>query len=82
MESVRLKRIAQPKFLTVNPGTTALTIRIIIPLIIKVNIPKVKILIGRVRMTRTGLIIALIMPRTKATTIAVKKLATFTPDKR
>ena len=80
-DKMRLKSIAHINPLTRNPGTIALTKRITIPLITNVNNPRVKILIGRVKIISIGLIIALIMPKTTATTIAVKKLSTFTPGK-
>lgn len=45
-------------------------------LITKVNSPRVRMLIGRVRIKIIGLIKALSIPRTRATTSAVVKLAT------
>ncbi len=69
-----LKRIAQIIFSTINPGTKALTKRTSNPLMTKVNKPKETIFIGNVRRKRIGLMTALTIPRTIATTIAVKKL--------
>lgn len=61
---------------TTNPGTNLLTRSINTAFMTKVKSPKVKILIGRVRIRRTGFKNALIIPKTKATTKAAVKLAT------
>lgn len=45
-------------------------------LMTKVNSPRVKIVIGRVRMSKIGLRIALIIPRTSAVISAALKSAT------
>ena len=52
-----------------------------IPLRIKTKIPKVNIVIGRVRIVRTGLIKVLITPKTIATIIAVTNPSILTPGK-
>jgi len=76
-----LKRIAHPKLSTRNPGTRELVARTNSPLRRKVKRPRVIRLIGRVRMIRIGLIIALIIPKTTPTTIAVKKLSIWIPGR-
>lgn len=45
----------------------------------KVKSPRDRILIGRVRITRMGLMTALTIPRIKATIMAVVKLSTVKP---
>jgi len=50
-------------------------------LIIKVNNPNVKMVTGRVRIKRSGLIKVFTIPRTKDTRSAVKKLSTDNPGK-
>jgi len=77
----KLKRRAHQNPLTANPETIFAVRRIRPALITKVKSPRVIIFIGRVRMTKMGFIIALIIPRTIATAIAVVKLATETPGK-
>ena len=66
---------------TENPGTSAAVIRMTIPFKIKVNKPRVRIVNGRVRINNIGLMIVLIKLKIIATTIAVKKLSTFTPGR-
>ena len=65
----------------VKPGTNLATIKISIALITKVNRPKVITFMGSVRITMIGLMTALIIPRTRATTKAVVNEATDTPGK-
>lgn len=67
---------------TANPGTIKVAPIIRSALITKVNNPKVTSVIGRVSITKIGLIIALIIPRTTARTRAVIKFSTCTPGRR
>lgn len=76
IDKIILNKIAQKRLSTLNPGTNVPTRRIISPLRINVNNPKVTILIGNVRKNKMGLIIAFKIPKTTAATIAVRKLAT------
>ena len=50
-------------------------------LITKVKSPKVRILIGKVKITITGFINALMIPKTSATISAVKKESTLNPGR-
>lgn len=61
---------------TVNPGTRLAARRITTAFITNANNPKVKIVIGRVRIRRMGFMNALMIPKTTATTKAVTKLVT------
>lgn len=70
---------AQKKPSTLNPGTIIFTKSINIAFIINVKRPKVKILIGRVRIRRIGFKNAFIIPKTSAATNAVVKSAICTP---
>lgn len=79
--TTKLKRIAHQKFLTKKPGTRALVRRIRKPLITKINNPKVKILMGRVKRIRIGLRKVLITPKTMATIKAVKTVSILTPGR-
>lgn len=67
---------------TLNPGTRLAANIITNAFITNVNNPKVRIVIGRVRIRRTGFINALITPKTTAATKAATKLVTWTPGKR
>ncbi len=82
MDKTILKRRAHQNPSTLNPGTRFAAKRITNALITNVNKPKVKMLIGSVRIRRTGLMNALIMPKTTAATKAATKLATCTPGNR
>lgn len=62
-----------------NPGVILETVRIRRALMTKVNNPKVRILIGNVKITKIGLITALAIPKIKATTSEVVKLSTRKP---
>jgi len=75
-EATRLKRIADQKLSTVNPGTKLLTNTTKMALMIIVNNPKVRILIGSVKRIKIGLSKTLKTPKTKATHKAVTKLLT------
>ncbi len=77
-----LNKIAVQRPATEKPGTNLAVIRINKPLITKVNSPRVKILNGSVNRRTIGLIKVLTIPKTTATTMAVKKLSTRTPAKR
>lgn len=72
---------AETNPLTAKPGTKLLARIIRKALITKVKRPKVKIVKGRVKKISIGFRIAFIIPRTTATTIAVKKLSTDTPGR-
>lgn len=67
---------------TKNPGTMADATKTSTAFITKVNIPKVIIFIGSVRITRIGLINVLNTPITTAITTAVKKFLMSTPGRR
>ena len=73
----KIKAHKNPSIL--NPGTITLTKRIRSAFKTKVKSPSVKKLIGRVKISRTGFKKAFIIPKTKATTKAVIKFATWTP---
>ncbi len=66
---------------TLNPGTKFAARIITNALITNVNNPKVRIVIGSVRIRRTGFMNALIIPKTTAATKAATKLVTCTPGK-
>lgn len=61
---------------TLKPGTKFAARRITTALITNVNNPKVKIVIGSVRIRRMGFMNALITPKTTAATRAAVKLTT------
>lgn len=67
---------------TLNPGTKLAAIRITAALITNVNNPKVRIVIGRVRIIRMGFMNALIIPKTTAATSAATKPVTCTPGNK
>lgn len=73
---------AEPISETENPATILSTKRIKMALSTKVNKPNVRILMGSVRITKIGLMIALKMPRIKATIRAVVKLSILKPGTR
>lgn len=73
------KRRAEKKSRTANSGTKRLVSIIIKVFITKVNKPKVKIFIGRVRKIRKGRRKALRTPKIIEVTIATLKEATCTP---
>ncbi len=79
IEITKLKNKAHQKFFTSKPDTKWAVSKISEALMMKVNRPKVKILIGRVKNRIIGRIIRLIRPRTKAATKAAEKLATLIP---
>jgi len=74
------KAVQKPS--TEKPTTIFDDKRISKALITKVNKPSVKILIGKVRINKIGLMTALIMPSTKANKTAVQKPVRTTPGKR
>ncbi len=74
-----LNNNAQPKLSTRKPGTRLLVSKISKALIIKVNNPSVRMVIGSVRRKSNGFIVTLIIPRISATIIAVVKPAMWTP---
>lgn len=82
IESTRLKSSAHQKLSTINPGTIYVVSITRVALIIRVNSPKVIILIGRVRSRKSGFKTAFIIPKTRAVTRAVVKLATWIPGNR
>jgi hypothetical protein len=59
---------------TINPGTMLLTSKINSAFKTKLKRPKVRIVIGNVKITRTGFKKAFIIPKTRATTRAEVKL--------
>jgi len=71
--------IAGVKPWTAKPGTILATKRIKNPLITKVNNPKVRMLMGSVRIKSIGLMKALIIPNASATIKAVKNVFTSKP---
>ena len=73
---------AQRKPSTTKPETMELARRMSNALITNVKSPRVSKFIGRVRITNKGFINALIIPRTKAATKAVVKLAMRTPGRK
>ena len=77
-----LKSNAHQKVLTSRPGTIHATSIIIKALITKVNKPKVKMLIGNVKMISKGLINVLIRPNTKAETSAAHTPEMTTPESK
>lgn len=78
-ESTILNRTAHQNPATSKPGTILLTSNINSPFMIKEKIPKVKILIGRVKMVIKGFINVFKTPRTTATTTASKNVLMRTP---
>lgn len=66
---------------TSKPGTIKAVALIKKALITKVKSPKVRILIGKVKITITGLMKALMIPKTSATIKAVKKELTLKPGR-
>lgn len=77
----KLKRIADQKLSTVNPGTNAEARSTRIALITIKNNPSVIMVIGSVNKIRSGFKRALKTPSTNATRSAVQKLTTCTPGK-
>ena len=75
-DNITLKINAHKNPSTVKPGTIALARRTKTAFITKVKRPNVKRFIGRVSITRTGFIIAFIIPMTNAAIRALVKLAT------
>lgn len=68
METRNAVNTADPNPVRLNPGTSKDIIYRIIPLITKINRPKVIILIGRVKRIRSGLNMELKIPRSRAVT--------------
>ena len=66
---------------TSKPGTIKAVVLIKKALITKVKSPKVRILIGKVKITITGFIKALMIPKTSATIKAVTKELTLKPGR-
>lgn len=64
---------------TLKPGTILSTSISKAALITNVKRPRVRMFIGRVRMIRMGLMMALIIPKTKATRSAVVNVSTLKP---
>lgn len=82
IDKTRPKSNAHQKLATEKPFTNMAVNIINMALIAKVNKPKVMILIGKVKISKTGLIKVLIIPKTRATIKAVTKLSILTPRKR
>lgn len=76
-----LKRRAHQKPVTLKPGTKDAVSKINKALTAKVNNPKVRIFIGKVKIINIGFIKAFKTPKTSATSKAEIKLATATPGK-
>lgn len=74
-----LNSIAHPKPETSKPGTNLPTNNTIKALITKVKRPSVKILIGKVKIIKIGLITAFTNPKTTAANKAAPKPVNFTP---
>ena len=77
-----LKRIADQKLSTINPGTIWAARRIKSAFITSAKSPKVIMVMGRVKIRRIGLKIALIIPKTTARIRAVIKLLTWIPGRK
>lgn len=73
-----LKTKAVQNEFILNPSTSLEHNKIITALITNKNNPKVKIVAGKVNITKIGLTNKLSSPKTTATIIAVLKLATLT----
>jgi hypothetical protein len=73
IDSTILNHKAVQKFTMEKPSTNQEAILIDRALITNVNKPKVKMLIGKVRINNTGFKLILIKPKTKATKIATQK---------
>jgi len=74
-----LKIKADKRELMVKPETNLLAKNTIARLITKVNSPKVKKLIGKVKITKIGLITVFKRPKTTTRTTAVNQVSTTTP---
>ncbi len=70
---------AERKPLTAKPETTEAAMRIIMVLMTKVNKPRVRKFMGRVKITRKGFRKVLRTPKTTETITAIKKELTSTP---
>jgi len=79
IERTKLKRSACQNPDTANPGTKFETARTKKAFIMKVKSPNVRMVKGKVKSTRIGLINILIAPRTTATINAVNNPSTITP---
>jgi len=77
-----LNKIAHQNPSTAKPGTTFDVNNISNALITNVNSPRVKILIGSVKIMIIGFKKAFIIPRTSATTSAVRKSEICTPGNK
>ncbi len=75
-EITMLTRSAAINPFTLNPGTNHAASKTINAFITKIKSPKVKIVIGKVRKTNTGLTIELRIPSTIATITIVGTFAT------
>lgn len=81
IDKIRLKSKAHQKLLTENPGKITSANRMINALITKRKSPNDKIVIGIVRITSIGLIVAFNSASKATNRIAFKKLSTDTPGK-
>lgn len=77
-----LNNNAVQKLLTSNPGINLSANKIMLALITNKKRPNVTIVMGNVRMIKTGFTIAFNSPKTAATIIAVVKSITWTPGKK
>jgi hypothetical protein len=81
-ERRRLNNSAHQKLSTTNPVIKPPAIRIIRAFITKRKRPKVRMVTGRVRITRMGFMIILRIASTNASTIAVQKLLIWMPGRK
>lgn len=82
IDKTMLKPNAAKKPLTSKPFITDEANKISKALITKVNKPRVRILIGRVKIIKIGLIIILIMPKNTASHSAAQSPLTLTPGSK
>ena len=77
-----LKKIAVQKFATEKPSTILLVSKTSPALITTVKRPRVKIVIGKVKISKIGFMIVFKNPKTTATTSATKKLLSTIPGSK
>lgn len=82
IDKTKPKNKAHQKLETKKPGTIALVSIIKSALMTKVNKPKVKMVMGKVRIIKIGLRKVFIKPKTKAATKAENILVTVTPGNK
>lgn len=82
MDKMRLKRRAFTKPPTTKPGTRFATNKTIRALMTKLKSPRVRMVIGSVRIKIIGFMMALTIPKTTETIIAVTNESSLTPGNR